>query len=116
MDNKILNVLFFIGALLVLVSSVVVMENIFWGKYTFAVGAAFYIIIRVLMKYRGEDSRISRLNRSYTVSVVLMLFASYLQFKNNNIWVILLLLIALIELFTNLRIAWYEKNPEIKDN
>jgi len=111
MNKKIYNALLVAGSVLVLVSSVLVMEKIAWGKYTFAVGTAFYILSRLQMKYTGDRIELKRLNRYIYISSGLLLAISYLQFTGNNIWIALLLIAALSELFCTYRVAWYEKNP-----
>jgi hypothetical protein len=110
MRKKIYDIILATGAIFILLSSVLVMENVVWGKYIFAVGTAFYIVSRMQMKYTGDDFRIKRLNRYIYISSVLLLAASYLQFKGNNVWVILLFITAINELYCTFRTSWYEKN------
>jgi len=113
MSKKIINSLFAIGSVLVLVASVLVMENVAWGKYVFATGAAFFIFSRMKMTYNGDDFRLKRLNRMYFLSALLLVAASFMQFKGLRSWVAVLLMVAITELYTSLRASWYEK--EIKD-
>lgn len=109
MAKKIYNILFFIGALTLLISSVLVMENVTWGKYAFAGGTALYIVSRMRSVYSGTDFRLKRLNRMYLMSAFFMLAASYMQFENMRSWVAVLLMSALTELYTAMRLSWYEK-------
>jgi hypothetical protein len=109
MAKKIYNILFFIGALTLLISSVLVMENVTWGKYAFAGGTALYIVSRMRSVYSGNDFRLKRLNRMYLMSAFFMLAASYMQFENMRSWVAVLLMSALTELYTAMRLSWYEK-------
>jgi hypothetical protein len=109
MNAKILNIVFSIGAILVLISSVMVMEHVIWGKYCFAVGAAFYAIGRGKTVYAGKDFRIKRLNRLYFLSSILLILASYLQFKENGLWIVLLLVVAITEFYASVRLSMYEK-------
>src|SRR5659263_37437 len=99
MLKKVYNVLFMLGAILVLVSSVLVMENVLWGKYVFAGGTALFIVSRMRSTYEGEDFRLKRLNRLYFLSSVFMLGVSYMQFKGLKSWVAVLLMVALTELY-----------------
>lgn len=109
MNAKVLNIFFAIGLFLILISSVLVMENVSWGKYCFATGTALFALCRIKMVYKGEDFRLKRLNRFYFMSVLFLAIASYLQFKGYNFWVVLLLLIAILEFYTSVRASYYEK-------
>lgn len=110
MNTKLLNTVFAIGATLVLISSVLVMENVVWGKYVFAVGVALFVISRTRMVYTGKDFRLKRLNRLYFMSSLFLVVAACLQFRGNNSWIVLLLIVAVTEFFTSARISYYEKN------
>ena len=109
MNDKVNGLLLATGAALVLLSSVLVMESVAIGKYFFAAGALFYIISRLQMKYTGDNYKIRRLNRFIYISSLLLVGICYLQFKGNNSWVVLLLITAIIELYTTFRVSWYEK-------
>ena len=110
MSKKIINAMFIAGSILVLVSSVLVMEHVTWGKYAFAVGAAFFVLSRMKMTYTGSDFRLKRLNRMYFLSSMFLVGVSYMQFKGLNSWVALLLMVAITELYTSVRVSWYEKD------
>ena len=117
MNKKFLNTVFTIGAILVLISSVLVMEHVFWGKYCFAVGVALFMISRSRMTYTGKDFRMKRLNRLYFLSSMFLAVAAYLQFQNNNSWIVLLLIVAIIEFYTSMRFTFYEKeNAQAKES
>lgn len=115
MFKKVYNFFFFVGAVLILVSSVLVMENVLYSKYIFAVGVAMYIVSRMRSTYEGEDFRLKRLNRLYFISSLFMLIASYMQFKGLNSWVAVLLMSALTELYVAVRFSWYEKENKAKE-
>jgi hypothetical protein len=109
MNQKAQTLLFVLGAGLILVSAVLVMEHVSWGKYAFALGTALYILSRLRRTYTGSDFRIKRLERYNVVNAILLVVSSYLQFKGRNAWVVLLFLVACLELFISLRLSWYEK-------
>jgi predicted membrane channel-forming protein YqfA (hemolysin III family) len=115
MNQKAQTILFVLGAGLILISAVLVMEHVSWGKYTFAVGTAFYILNRLRRTYTGSDFRVKRLERYNVVNAILLVVSSYLQFKGKNAWVVLLFLVALLELFISLRLSWYEKQAAAGD-
>ena len=109
MAKQLFNVVFIIGAVLILISSVLVMENVPYSKYVFALGTAMYILGRMRSTYYGTDFRLKRLNRLNFTSALFMLGASYMQFKGLRSWVVVILMVALTELYTAIRLSWYEK-------
>jgi len=109
MNTKVYNIIFAVGSFLILISSVLVMENVVWGKYSFATGAVFYAFCRIKMLYKGNDFRMKRLDRFYFLSVLFLAIASYFQFKGYGPWVVLLLLVAIIEFYASVRTSYYEK-------
>lgn len=115
MLKKIYNIFFMVGAILILISSVMVMEHVLYSKYVFAAGVAMYIVSRMRSTYEGEDFRMKRLNRLYFMSSLFMLGASYMQFKNLNSWVAVMLMAALTELYVAIRISWYDKENKAKE-
>jgi len=106
-----------LGAILILVSSVLVMEakDPTIGKYLFAAGTAMFIVSRMRSTYEGEDFRLKRLNRLYFLSSLFMLGVSYMQFKGMRSWPAVLLMAALTELYVAVRISWYEKENKLKE-
>ena len=116
MNNKLLNIFFTTGATMLLISSVLVMEKVVWGKYTFAIGVALFVITRTRMTYIGSDFRLKRLNRLYFFSSVLLVIAVCLQFRENGLWILLLLVVAISEFYTSMRVSYYEKSNAAKKN
>ncbi|MDP4278039.1 MAG: hypothetical protein Q8914_10475 [Bacteroidota bacterium] len=116
MIRKLKSVTFVLGAVLILVSSVLVMEHVQWGKYAFAIGAALYIINRKNQNYEGFDFRLRRLNRFNFINSILLVVISYLQFKDRNYWVILLLIVAILEMYATFRAEVYEKDIAKKES
>ncbi|NLT04011.1 MAG: hypothetical protein GXY09_09135 [Bacteroidales bacterium] len=114
MKKTFLNVTYIVGAILILVSSVLVMEHVAIGKYLFSIGAALYILTKFQQQYTGDDFRLKRLNRNYLINSFLLVGIAYLQFKTLTAWVVLLLLVALLEMYSSLRQSAYEKEIEKK--
>jgi Ca2+/Na+ antiporter len=110
MSEKILNIVFAIGAILLLISSVLVMENVAWGKYCFAAGVGLFVLSRSKMLYFGNDFRLKRLNRLHFLTTALLVICSTLQFKGNNSWIVLLLVVAVTEFYVSMRASSYEKS------
>lgn len=109
MNKQLLNISYVLGALFILVSAVLVMEHVQYGNYLFAIGVALVILTKLWNQYRGDDFRLKRMNRYNLFSAILLVGCSYLQFHDNNSWVVLLLLVAVLELYISLRISTYEK-------
>jgi len=117
MNTKLLNAIFAIGAILVLISSVLVMENVTWGKYCFAVGVGLFILSRSKMIYIGKDFRLKRLNRLYFLSSILLVLSAILIFRLIGMWIPLLLITAINEFYISVRFSLYEKeNAEALKN
>jgi hypothetical protein len=67
------------------------------------------IMNKLWNQYRGDDFRLKRMNRYQLFSAILLVGCSYLQFHDQNSWVVLLLIVAVLELFVSFRISAYEK-------
>lgn len=110
LDKKVLNKLYVVGSILILFSSVLVMEKIKYSAFLFAIGVLLYAFVRMSNLYNGQDMNLKRLNRYYFLNVIFLILSSYLQFKGSTTWVIFLLIVALIEFYLSFREAVYEKN------
>ena len=90
------------------------------APYVFAVGALAFVAMQVQQRYEGDDLTIQRLRRIMLLSDVLLIvaaalmFADYgnpfgldqltwLQYVHNN-WVVVLLIAAVMQLYTVFRI------------
>lgn len=109
MIKRLQSIFYVLGTLLLLVSAVLVMEHIRYGTYLFAIGASMVILNKLWNQYRGDDFRLKRMNRYQLFSAILLVGCSYLQFHDQNSWVVLLLIVAVLELFVSFRISAYEK-------
>lgn len=109
MNKRLQSISYILGTLLLLVSAVLVMEHIRYGTYLFAIGASMVILNKLWNQYRGDDFRLKRMNRYQLFSAILLVGCSYLQFHDQNSWVVLLLIVAVLELFVSFRISAYEK-------
>lgn len=119
--NKLQTIIFAIGALLMVAGAV---AALFWphgAPYLFAVGAMGYTSMQMLQRYEGSNFIIRRLRRIMLISDVLLLLTallmiagsgnplgmgwiSYLSLVRNN-WVVVLLIAAVLQLYTTLRIS-----------
>jgi hypothetical protein len=109
-----------VGAVLMLAGAAMGMFVKEIAPYVYAVGALAFVAIQVQQRYEGRDFTIQRLRRIMLMSDVLLIavaalmFADYgnpfglehltwLNYVHNN-WVVLLLIAALIQLYTTFRI------------
>lgn len=100
-----------------------------WAPYAFAPGSLCYAAVQMRQRYEGANITIRRLRRIMLISDVLFLLAAlmmlanrsnflgldflvYLQYVHNN-WIVLVLLGALLQLYTTHRIA-HELDKEAK--
>ena len=119
--NKIESSIFALGALLMLAGAVMGLFKWMWFPYLYAVGAICFASMQMLQRYEGSNLVIRRLRRIMLLSDVLFLFTAVLMFANQgnalgldwiyylnyvkNNWVVLLLLAAILQLYTTYRIG-----------
>ena len=92
-----------------------------WAPYVFAPGALLFVAMQLRQRYEGRDFTIRRLRRIQIISNVLFLLAgllmianqsnflpidqlNYIKYVHNN-WVVVLLVAAVLQLYTGHRIA-----------
>lgn len=92
-----------------------------WAPYVFAPGCLLFVAMQLRQHYEGKDFAIRRLRRIQIISDVLFLLAgllmlanqsnflsidqlSYIKYVHNN-WVVVLLMAAVLQLYTSHRIA-----------
>lgn len=92
-----------------------------WAPYLFAPGAVLFAAVQMRQRYNGRNFVIRRLRRMVLVSDVLFLVAallmlagqsnflgldylSYIKYVHNN-WIVVLLVAAILQLYTSHRIA-----------
>ena len=119
--NKWQNAIFVVGALLMVVGAAAGIFKWYYFPYVYALGAIGYTSMQMLQRYEGRDFTIRRLRRVMVFSDVLLLLTAvfmfssqdnslgldriiYLQYVNNN-WVVVLLVAAILQLYTTYRIS-----------
>ncbi|MGX8695401.1 MAG: hypothetical protein ACSW8D_03360 [Prevotella sp.] len=114
------SILFAVGALLILVGAVMGMVIRSVAPYVFAVGVLAFVGVQIQQRYEGDNLTIQRLRRIMLFSDVLLVGAAFLMFADygnplgldiitylnyiHNNWVVVLLLAALIQLYSVFRI------------
>lgn len=119
------------GALMVIGAGASVFQQS-WAPYAFALGALFFASMQMRQTYEGTNFTIRRLRRIMLISDILFLIAALMMFANqanffgmdfliyikyvHNNWIIVLLLAAILQLYTSHRIAneLEKENPEAK--
>ncbi|MBE6270209.1 MAG: hypothetical protein E7101_04590 [Prevotella ruminicola] len=129
--NKLQTAIFLLGGFLMAVGAGTTLLG--WGSapYIFAIGAVGFSSMQMLQRYEGQNFTIRRLRRMMLISDVLFLVAALLMFasKGNflglsyityieyvyNKWVVVLLIAALLQLYSMHRIG-SELEKEAKNN
>ncbi|MBR4921000.1 MAG: hypothetical protein IKZ62_06780 [Prevotella sp.] len=130
--SKIETALLLIGGLLMVVGSGASLFRQEWAPYVFASGTLLFAAMQMRQSYEGTNFTIRRLRRIMLISDVLFLIAALMMFANqanflgldfliyikyvHNNWIVVLLLAAVLQLYTSHRIAneLEKENPEAK--
>ena len=119
--NKIENTILLFGAVMMVIGSG---ANIFaqpWAPYVFGMGTVGYVLMQLKQKYKGSNVAIKRLRRMVIISDVCLLLAAVMIFANmdnlfrldavtyikyvHNNWVVVLLVAAMLQLYTSHRLS-----------
>ena len=93
-----------------------------WAAYVFALGSVFFAAMQMRQRYEGSNLTIKRLRHIMLLSDVLFMVAAllmiasrgnffglnwfvYVQYVHNN-WIVVLLVAAILQLYTSHRIAY----------
>lgn len=110
-----------LGGLLMVVGAGANVLFCLWAPYVFAPGSLLFVAMQLRQRYEGKDFTIRRLRRIQIISDFLFLVAgllmlanqknflgldqlSYIRYVHNN-WVVVLLMAAVLQLYTSHRIA-----------
>ena len=119
--NNTENAILIIGAVMMVIGSG---ANIFaqsWAPYVFAMGTIGFVLMQLKQKYDGANVVIKRLRRMVIISDVCLLLAAVMMFANmdnlfrldaityikyvHNNWVVVLMVAAMLQLYTSHRIS-----------
>ena len=119
--NKLETYLLLLGGLLMVVGAAASVLLQPWAPYVFAPGALLFATMQMRQRYEGTDVTIKRLRHIMLLSDVLFLVAALLMFANqgnflgldylsyikyiHNNWIVVLLVAAILQLYTSHRIA-----------
>ena len=110
-----------VGGLLMVVGAGANVLFCSWAPYVFAPGSLLFVAMQLRQRYEGRDFTIRRLRRIQIISDVLFLVAGllmianqanflpidqlyYIKYVHNN-WVVVLLVAAVLQLYTSHRIT-----------
>lgn len=96
--------LYVMGYIIIIVSALLlILRESGVLAYVFLAGVLLAIAGTVMTLPVSDNFRVRRLNHLMGVSAVLLLVSVYFVFRDNNAWVVTLLLAAFINLFTSFR-------------
>lgn len=110
--TDIFDILYLLGAVLMIGAIILFMEGVAWAFYSFCAGAVLYLAFHLKHAYRGDDFRLKRLNRLFGFNVILVAGSAYLMYIGNNSFVVLMLLAALLEFYLSWRSDRYSKDDD----
>jgi hypothetical protein len=111
MLSKINQYLFYICAILLIVSAALYITENEIVPYVFAISGAGVAIVYLSNPYKGENFRLKRLNIQQTIAAVLLPVSSYFMFQKKNEWFACLLLSAIIQIYV-VTIRFVEEKKE----
>ena len=119
--SKLETALLLLGGLMMVIGSGASIFLQSWAPYVFAPGALLFAAMQMRQTYEGTNFTIRRLRRIMLISDFLFLFAALMMFANeanflgldfllyikyvHNNWIVILLVAAILQLYTSHRIA-----------
>lgn len=119
--NKTESAILIIGAVMMVIGSGANLFAQSWAPYVFAMGTIGFVLMQLKQKYDGDNVAIKRLRRMVIISDVCLLLAAVMMFANmdnlfrldaityikyvHNNWVVVLMVAAMLQLYTSHRIS-----------
>ena len=119
--SRIETLLLLLGGMLMVIGSGASLFMQSWAPYAFAPGALLFAAVQMRQTYNGKNFTIRRLRRIMLISDILFLLAALMMFANqanflgldfliyikyvHNNWIVILLVAAILQLYTSHRIA-----------
>lgn len=110
MNEKVRNILLAVSALCILAGTALYLFRLPFTVYIFAAGAVGMAIARITNRYTGSNFRLKRLYRIEIMAAFITIGSAWFMFKNQNEWILLLLVSAFLQLYTSFMIPKVEKN------
>jgi len=99
MTDKFKTTLFYVCAILLVVSAALYITDNKYIPYIYAVAGAGVAVVYLTSPYRGDNFRLKRLNIQQTIAAVLLPVSSYLMFHRKNEWFAVLFISAILQLY-----------------
>ena len=99
MSVKFKKYLFYISAILLVLSAALYITEWNFIPYIYAVASAGVAVVYLTSPYRGDDIRLKRLNIQEAIAAILLPVSSYLMFKSKNEWVVFLAISAILQFY-----------------
>ena len=99
MNSKFKEYLFYISAILLLLSAALYLTD--WAPipYIYAISGAGIAVAYLTSPYRGENLRLKRLNIQQAIAALLLPVSSYFMFHHMNEWFVCLLVSAILQAY-----------------
>jgi len=101
-NEKTKDFIFKASAVLILIAAIVYLFNEKAASYTMIIGVAGFALTTFLTPYPGKSVRGKRLYNIRIFGVIFMIMATYLMFERYIEWVILMLISAIMTLYSSL--------------
>ncbi len=103
------DILFIVGAVLLLVGAVMMVTGWRLSPYIYTVGALFVAFVQLTQGYKGTNVILRRLYRQQMFGAIALLLTGLFMFTTKrNEWVVCLAIAAVLELYTAYRIPYVE--------
>lgn len=108
--KKYLDILFMVGSVFALIGAAVYITHWEYAPYMFIIGSVAAAIGQIFAQPQAEDPTLKRLYRQQMFgSLALVLTGILMLYTHGNEWIICLLIAAILELYTAIRIPQEEK-------
>jgi hypothetical protein len=99
MNRKFKDFLFYTCSIFLVLSAVFYTAGWYFIPYVYAVAGAGVAVAFLTNPYRGDNTRIKRLNIQQAIAALLLPVSSYFMFKKMNEWIICLLISAVLQIY-----------------
>lgn len=111
--KKIIPALYAIGGIMALIGAAVYITGWTLAPYIYTVGATLFALAQLNTPYDGDNKNIKRLRRQQTMgSLFLVAAGAAMIYLQNNEWIMILTIGAVIQLYTSFRIPQEEKKEK----
>ncbi|MEG0252459.1 MAG: hypothetical protein RSA66_02010 [Muribaculaceae bacterium] len=116
--ERILNIIHIIAMLIIACAAILPLLQIQWPplRYVFAVGAIGTLVVRMMMRYKGDNIRLKRLNRMEMVSsLCYMLSAFFMFYPGSKLtdWLAFLTAGAVLQVYSSFMISRVESKERV---